>query len=423
MAVDFKSFFDNMTQFQTPVINTYQEGYIRSNFDMMLKKMYRIDAVKKSRLNDFIYLETDKNFSKRKISQNLEKLATQISLSSQLVHMVSAQTQILGVTEYFPQNVQTILLNYQGLADTSVRFLEVLRQNSTFKQFGTHLAYDLIAQYTNKNITLNQLFVIGQKLTDYFVYAPPNKNTAIKELLSLGLQNFLPNDMLGIFDAFEYIALVQETFNNLGDLNTFNTTLENFLSGYSVKKLNTVSTPSNYNNVDINFNDPLGFVLQDTLKAELVTNFENSLQSEVLDLFNISVGEKTALLELVSLDYASNIDSALVYQGLPKISQISESMDKVSKNALGTYVDEAMETVVKYIFDDLGLSMPDDDKTPIDRLQNLHRFVKKHKQYFSKNGSISDFNNIDEYLKGIFPNSTYTKNDIEILSDKLKDYE
>jgi hypothetical protein len=412
--IDFNNIFNSFKP-TSSFINSarYQDGYVKNSFDTLLNKATRIEAVKKSKIMDYNYLVNDPNFSRKKSQEQLDKLMGQMIASNQLVQTVKTQFMVLRIHEYLPQSMQDFLINYQSFMDTNINFMSLFKQDLSFKKLAGAMASDLISQYTSGNLYLDKFLQISTRITDYFVFSPPSKNNAIRELLSLGILDLLPFDTKQIFVTLDYISLVQTLFNDPIVIDNFTAKFENFIDSFSSKKVNTKVNTSSYNDVSITTEDPYGLEINSSLNQSIINSFSTELTQFLED--NVD-GDYSELHELILNDFQQNLDQGLKSTGLPTIAQSVKSIENDVFNKIGDSFKQAMDDVANHIIQDLRVV--NRDETPVDYLYNLRRNIKVRKSILSQGASTIDREDNIKYFEQIL-GKQYSDSEFDRIAAKM----
>lgn len=413
--IDYNSIFNSFKP-TSSFINSarYQDGYVKNSFDVLLNKATRIEAIKKSKIMDYNYLVNDPNFSRKKSQQQLDKLMGQMIASNQLIQTVKTQFMVLRIFEYLPQSMQDFLINYQSFMDTNINFASLFKQDLSFKKIAGALATDLISQYTSGNLYLDKFLQISTRITDYFVFSPPSKNNAIRELLSLGIIDLLPFDTKQIFSTLDYINLVQTLFNDPIVIDNFTAKFENFIDSFSSSKVSKKVTVSNYNDVSITTNDPYGIEINESMNQSIMDSFSQELTVFLED--NVD-GDYTDLYTLILDDFQNNLSEGMKNKGLPTITLSIKSIENDVFNKMGDSFKEAINEVANYIINDLQV-INYDDETPVDYLYNLRRNIKERKNILSQGSSSTNRESNIKYFEKIL-GKQYSDYEFDRISSKM----
>lgn len=441
MATDFNSFYSNFSSLPSPTLVTgivpaknqqtvwnpsptsssvalpnstnlnAQAGYITNNFDVLSQNMARQKAIKQTNLLDFSVLETDKNFSKVNIQNQLNAGIAQLGMATQLLATVLTQFKILGVKEYNPTSIQNSVFNSQALANSNTNFLPVFQQGTTEKTFSSSLTTDINTLYAAGKVLLGDFVSISNIINTAFPTSIAVQNTAIGSILGINLASYIP------VSATEIVAspLLADSLSNNGlspiEQTTFNNNLTTFLNTQVSQPVSTFVTPSNYNNVTITMADPLGINVATQLNDEVKTNFSNSL-TPFLNSQNIS---DPVITSLIVNDFNSNIDSA-IYKILPKMTAVVSGVNVSVTNSLGSAMKLAINDAIANVMSDLGIVTPNGTTVaPIDLLQNLHRNIKDRQSIIDQGGSLNDVATLDAELIPFFAAGTFSQSSLNAL--------
>ena len=403
----------------------YGADHISTNLDILFQKMSRTKFINNNKLLDFMALEQDKNFVRGANKEKLNNVISKLVVSSQLMNMVQTQIFIARLTPYFPESFRYAFKNLQGMLDSSANLLMNIRSLGSYQQIGMAFAADLLGEYTKGNVTFNNLLVISQNVTDYFIYGEPIDNNVIRSLLSLGLNQFFTEDIDTIFDTLQYVDTLYSIFGEDTYLDTYNNRLKELVGTYSKKKVSTAVTSSNYVGQTISINDPLGLDLQDTFHLELTNSFESYITSvmntdSVLLAGNLTDDQKQEVISDLLVGYSDIIEkSSGPGKTLPSLLSVSKGVEVESFNTLGDYIKNSIQEVFTSIFNQLNIPSQTDIE-PYDYLINIKRNIESRNKFKSTGVRNEKLQEIDRYFRTVFGRD-YKESEIDQLYTTIQE--
>jgi hypothetical protein len=381
-----------------------QNGYITNNFDILSQSASKQKSIKQTNLLDFSVLETDKNFSKINIQNQLNTGIAQLALATQTAKMVLTQFNILQVKEYNPTSVQNSVFNTQSLNNSNTNFLPVFQQGTTEKTFSQSLTTDINTLYADKNVILADLVAISNIINTAFPSLKTIQNNPIQSILGINLQSYLPISAIAIVTS----PLLADSLSNAGltspEQATFNNNLTNFINTQTSMPISTMVTSQNYTNVPITMADPLGINIATQMTTEIKNNFNNNLTT----FMNSQSITDPSTIALIKNDFSDNVDSG-VYQILPKMTSVVNGVNVSVTNSLGSAMILAMDNIILNVMTDLGIIVPANSTlSKIDLLQNLHRNIQDRQNILDKGGSLNDTATLDAELIPYFAAGSYS---------------
>lgn len=395
-----------------------QPGYMTNNFESLFQASARQQKVKQTNLLDFSVLETDKNFSKVPVQNQLNTSISQLGMATQLLSMIQTQFKILGVKEYNPTSVSNSVYNSQSLNSSNTNFLPVFQQGVTEKSFASSLTTDLNTLYADKNILLADFVLISKIISTSFPSLASITNNPIQNILGIPLSSYLPTSIVAIAAS----PLLIDSLTNAGLTSpqqaTFNNNLTNFLTAQSAQPVSTLVTAPNYQNISITMADPLGISAATQMISEIQTNFNNNLNT-FLTSQNIT---DPTIVSLLQNDFKDNVNSG-IDQLLPKMTSVVNGVIVATTNSLGSALTLAVNSVLLNIMSDLGVISPSGTKlAPMDLLQNLHRNIQDRQDIINQGGTIDQVSNLDTELLPYFVAGTYNVQTLAALTANLEKF-
>lgn len=411
-------------------LNTKPIGYsdvqTQGNLDILYHKISRTNIVAKNKMLDFLVPESDKNFLREKQLDKLNTLIGKLSVSSQLLGMVQTQLFIAKVSPYFPESMRYVLKNFQGLLDSGANMLQDIKAGSTYSALGNALFVDLLSQYSQGNVTFNNLLTISQNVADYFIYKPPIQNNVIRSLLSLGLDKFLPLDYKAVlFDNLQYADLLFSVFGEDTFADTYTNRLKELTGQYTKAKINTMVNPNHFQSNIIQIEDPLGLEAESSFVLQLSQNYAEFIQNAItndpiLTQANLTTEQQEEVVQYFNEAYPQLIKSSCgVGITTPDISLVSNGIEIEAKNKIAEVVKEVIERVSIAILSNLKVNK-DESLSTFDFLQNIKRNIERRNGFKTKGITNEKLKELDAYFVNLF-GKKYTEKDIEELYKKIEE--
>lgn len=423
MTIDLSTIFSALPQTvaTSPVFN---KGYVNSNLDILFQKMGRVQAIKQNKLLDFMSLETDRNVMRESIAPSLEKIIGQLSIATQASTMITNQIFAAGILEYFPSNIRNVIGNFQGLMDTNVNMLSSIASQQSFKQVGLAFATDLITEYTAGNVSFNNLLLMSQKIADY-ASGDQNldANNAIRAVLSLDIQDFLPFDTTEIFQGLEYLDLVSDIFDD-DSATAFTGILSQFHTDYSAQKVSDVME-ADYSTQKVSLDDPIGLVAKSSVVSDFISTYTTQLNATLTansTTYPLTTEQRQQIIDVLVEDITNNLDAAFQGTiGLPSLLSVSRSIVADTQNKTWAQIKIGINSVIVKIIQDLGINATPSGTNPADYLHNLKKNIAARKKMLQAGVTGTGLDAMSSYLKTIFPSGKFTETDLNNLSDRLQE--
>lgn len=410
MSIDLDKFFSLPLNDAEPAKVNFAPRYVSSNMDLLLQQARRSKGVRESRFFDYIQVENDPHFSRRAENNEskLQKLLSNISLSTSLVTIINSKLDMAGVHEFMPANIRNLLLNFQSIADTNSNSILSLQQQLPFKQITDAFLGDLKLQFNDKTITFGQIALMADRILTNNDTLPNIKNNGLRPLLSLDLQQFLPNDILNVLDSLDYIDKATEIFGDGSpELDIVYELFKSNLTTHKTKKIqNIVSDPNEYKAPEITLNDPLGLGIQSRFNSEIRDDYIFQIDvtmQQINQSFVISSEDSDELKEIFIEDLDSNLDDALNGGiGLPALKESSTAISNDTHNKTVAAIILAFDTFTMTLIEELGIVSPEGNVRSIDQLLNLKRHLRSRLNLprlgATQNEIVTVENNLKELL-------------------------
>lgn len=418
-----------LSQFQNPLITRQSldsiipyKGYYKTNFDSVLQHFRRKKFVTNNKILDYISVENDPNFSRGNPinSKKLEKILSDISVSTSLVTIVTSKLHILRIHEFLPANVTKILFDLNSIMDTNYNVLSLIRSGDITKQIESSLFTDLLYEFTNGKINFPELITIFDNIENFMLLKDPIKNNGIRSVLGLGIQNLLPKDIMSILnESLSYVDMLDELFDTTQEKDLFNQLLESKTKTYSLKKVEDIVENTNvYTNVFITIDDPLGLGLQDKLENEIIKDFQSFTNSITFPELNLTEEQLVQVRETVSLLGTKTFNDVFAGNiGLPSLTQSTKAVEVETYNTNVTSIKKVMKNISNYIIEQLNVKPTNQD--PVDYLINLKTNIRKRIEMKSRGDTTDNFRIIDEYLRNTIIGDNFTEEKLIDLNEKL----
>jgi hypothetical protein len=431
MTIDFTSFLNNfaplgqsmpLSSTQTSIyMPTFSPGYVQSMYELIVQKMLKTQSTSQNSLLDYSYLESDPNFSKSApATQNdLNKMMSQFGTSTQLVYASSSQAQILGISEYFPTSMNSMLFNINSMLGAQVDSTPSLQQDAGSKIIGAGILADLLLQVSSGGLQMNQLLLLYNTINKYFVTQPSIQNTEIASLLPTTVGNILPETLQTILsNSPQYADTLEQSFSTQPQIDAFSTQLDIFIIQQSALPVSSFVTPSLYNNVQITIFDPFGINVQNQLSNQLINSFSNNLTTFLTaqNVLNIS-----DMQNAIMTNFKNILSVGIQSKGLPRISTSIIAVNNEVFNNLGIEIMSNLNILVSTIFVNIGAVLPAGTNiSSIDHLFNLHRNLSTKITIELTNDTITNSQLIDQMLLPYFAPGTYNSANIAAVFQKLE---
>lgn len=405
----------------------YSSGGETMYTELILAKFKRQKAVYQNKIFDYIYVESDPNFSPRSQlnSKKLDTLLGKLSLSTSLVTMVKSKLQLMKLYEFVPVNLRYLMDNFQAVIDTNSNALQNVTQLISFQTIEQAFLSDLKLQFSFGTISYAQIAEFTNRFLTAFPIEESIDNVSIRSLLSLGVQNILPTDYVQFFDGLQWIDIIDsvlgEGFENekeaidgifASSLTSNKTQLVDYLSEDTITSISTHK---------LTLDDLFGTAIQAEAKQQITDGLVEDFTSSVLssdDIPNTVTQEQlqTLIDQFVESYLLPELDNTFFDKqvgGLPPITEVSEAISIESYNKTVSAIDSAINRFASDLMLDLGVVYDSTEtQKPIDFLFNVRRNLKLRLDY-KQNGNYSEtFTQLDNYLRKVFG-----KSDSFLLSD------
>ena len=405
--------------------SSYANGYYVGNLDVLLQRAKRNKSISQSRLWDYVRVENDPNFNRRNSEPKFAKLISKISSATTITTVVASQLHMANLTQFIPENLRNLLFNFNALADTSINLLSNFEKQIIFSQIEKALFADIEFNFLGGTITFNELVNVADSIFENMPFEESIKNDSLRPILSLGIQNLLPESMVGIFDSLIYLDLLDTIFiNDEVNRNAFTGELKSNTAAYGTNKVNTVVVAANYTNQPIDFSDPMGLKLQNSFKDDLKSDYTAQTLNNVNLVgtkYNLTQAQKDQIATLLAADGATNIDNAFEGSlvGLPSLLKVGNGLSIEAYNKTTTAVNNAISRVVANVIKDAGLISTPTGTKPLDYLINIKTNLEKRKNMKKRGASSDQFVEIDSFLSSVVSDGEISESLLQSLSDRL----
>ncbi len=419
MTINLSSLFSNIpNEFTLP--SGESPGRFKANFDLLAQKFAKNQNIKDSKFQDFARLEDDPNYSREENQDLLSIALGKLSMATQLSSITNNQLSLFSIQEYVPSNISSILNNFNSLIDTNLDLSSEFQQNNPAKQFGSALSNDLLLQFRNGNLPLNNILLMANNFKTNFIDRDIASNNAIRSLLSLGLENFLPRPISEVLSSLQYVDLLLDIIPDEDERDTFNSALEARLTAYGKTKLSTIVDPANYSNLKITLDDSLGLQSRSNFNSEITEDYSEEITSIIETIGeDLSADEKEEIEILLQEDAADNIDQALSGTiGLPSLHAVARGVVALVSNNSDISIKQAFDATLFEVVSPLGINAPVDLEYS-DYLFNLKRNLESRNKMKLNGASIDALVLIDNELSKVFPKGRFSEVEFERLVDQL----
>lgn len=411
MPIDLNSFFSKPLNTAESSNVGFQPGYVSSNMDLLLQQARRNKSVREARLFDYIQVENDPHFS-RSAEQNeikLQKLLSNVALSQSLVTMTNSTLDMAGVQEFLPANIRDLMLNFNAIADTNSNSLLNIQQQLPFKQITDAFFSDLSLQFNGKTVTFGQVALMADRVLTNNDSFSDVTNNGLRPLLSLDLQQFLPNDMLGVLDTLNYIDTLTEIFGeDAPEIDTVNQIFTDNLTPYKSTPIDEIVDEDRYRAPLITLDDPLAIGIQSSFGNDIKEDYESKID-ETLEIISQTVTITNSELNEIKAIFIEDVDSNLKEAlggkvGLPSLKECSTAVVNESHNKTIGAISLAFDKFARSLIQQLGVVNPGQNVRPIDQLLNMKRHLKSRLDMPKMGATAEEITAVQETLKTLLVN-------------------
>lgn len=426
--------------------NTLKFGGQTSYAELLLSKFKRVKAVRENKIFDLIGVELDPNFSPVSAfnSSKLQKLVSKLSLSTSLVTMAKAKLKMMKIYEFLPSNILYLMDNYQAFMDTNVNMLENVKQLITFRKIEEAFLADLKLQFFGGELTYKQVMDIANNFYSAFPVGSDIDNISIRSILSLGLQNILPNDFYQFFDSLQWFDILEDVLSEgfesekeiLSEL--FSESFQSIPTTTNIEDVLSEQTLLSAQTSKLTLSDIFGIDIQNSVKQEVYTYLRSDIETKILSDSRIPTTVSTQQLqELTNQLFDNHVVPTLetdVFSkqsmGLPSISEIVKAINTETYNYTVQSIQSATQRFAIELMNSLGIAYSSSLTTdkPVDYLFNVRRMLKTRLDLSKTGSSSTSLIEIDTYIKSAFGKpSTYTLSQSELeqlekyIATELKD--
>lgn len=423
-------FFNNLgnDSLFTPISKgNYQKNYTTSNIDLILQRARRNKSVRENKIFDFIHVENDPNYNRSVYETNsgnkLTNMLGKISLVTQKVTMLNSLIYMLKIQEFLPSNVLSILQNFQAISDTNVNLLSNINELVTFGAIERAFFSDLSFNFMGNEITFRELTQFGLGLEEISPVSSNVKNTGLRGLLSLGLDQFLPSEFSNLFDTFRWIddsyGILKDT--NISSIFTFKTKekVQRYINTTNMSDI--VRDTNIYTNSDITLEDPLGINLQNSFSSEIIDNSNIEFAKIIDEVSNemnlaLSLEDKEALTTIIKDSFSKSVSESFGGgNGFPNMMDVVDAVNGISYNNTISSIKNAINNVINQIISDAGLKPSPSNVSPLDYLQNIKKNIDARAMIFMRGGSSSMIDDLDKEIRKSMNLSNISDKDINNL--------
>lgn len=405
-------------------MDSYASGSQIGSLDILLHRAKRNKHITQSKLWDYIQVENDPNFARKSVENKFEGLISKLSMTTSIVTIFTSQLYMVGIHEYIPANIKELLFNYNSIVDTGINLLNTFEKQIIFNQIEQALFADLEIQFLGGTITFNEIVNTADSIIANMPFKDAIENNGIRPLLSLGIQNLLPESMVGIFDALQYLDLLDTVFIN-DDANKilFDKAVRDRITNYGKTITGTVVTSEKYKGVTIDYADPLGLTLRDNFLSDLYGEYEKELANIIVDegvTFGLSTNDIDSMTDIFIKDAKNNVDSLNNGSlGLPSLIRSAKGIETVTFNKTVEAMLKGHERFADSIITQAGLNSTPSNTRPLDYLINVKKNIEARAKFKSRGANSDQFVEINNYLKSVVKDKNISDDVLEDLNIRL----
>lgn len=420
----FRTTFDEPYESYAP----YEAGYAISHLDILVQKARRSKKIAENRLFDFIQLDNDPNYDRSALnnSETIQKIVSKLSMSTQIMAVINSNIIMAGVSEFIPTNIRKLLFNYQGLADTGINVLSTIKQQITFKQIEQAFLSDLRIQIGSGSLSFAQVVQMVDALDVSMFKQDKTLNSAIRPLLSLGLQNLFSEDISGVLESVQYLDKLYEMFV---DDETLKLELTDYYGGelnsYKSRKVEDIVV-NDYTNIYVDLSDPIGLIERNKFQQEIINDY-NSFVIQMVDNSPGSLSQETKdeLVDIFVEEGQIVINDTFTGRiGLPSFTDVASGAVSDTWNQTIDNINSAFQIIAVETIRDIGLNVSVEDirtTRPIDLLQNMKKNIRARIQMKKVGGTSVAFTEINNYLETIIPDGDLSDTNLELLNSRIEE--
>jgi len=389
--LDLSNLFTSFTNEEFMSFDGYEVGYMTSLNEIVRFASKRAQGISENKLLDWIIPENDKNYNRGNVvnSRKLESIISKLSMTTSIVTSFDSLNHMLGIREFFPVNIQTLLRNFQTVSNSSQNILNVLNSTSPYKGIVLSLVQDYQLQFGNNKMSLSDILQIKDQIQNSMPSKGLTPNNALRSILSLPVRSLLPNGFQNILEYADVALRIQEFAQNS----------PNFLNGLKAQlkqldnntKVNSYVKASNYNKANVYLGDPLGFVGRGSFADEYSLNSNKVLCSVVSDYIGKTNFDNSGLVHTIT-EYSDDVIKGEIARSniiLPNLYDVTTGIKADSYNrtrdafltATETFVQSVINSDKIYDVKDPGFSInkigtTKQEPSYVDYLVNLKRNIR-----------------------------------------------
>ena len=351
---------------------TLPTGYASSALDLLLGQSQRSQATAQSKLVGYTQAENDPNFSRAAPNNaaQLSQSASMLSLATKSTSLTTATGAMVGVSQFLPANIRTLLLNFKALQGTNVNANATTKQ-ATMNQATTNSVLADIQGLFSGGMSFTTIAAMAAAVAGISVAALAS-NSSAAALLPLPVYQILPNSMTSIYADANYLSTVDNIVGS-SEAATLTQQLTQASTTLANTPLSNIVTASNYQDATVTLEDPLGLALQAQLQNEILMGYTAAITNVVTSSPLVTdPTEQQTIISLVVADANTNIQTAFKGNlGLPSLSTVAKGVIAVSHNNTIQAVLDAHNIFTTNLLTQIGIVSPPAGVTPIDHLMNL----------------------------------------------------
>jgi hypothetical protein len=239
------------------------------------------------------------------------------------------------------------------------------------------------------------------------------KNSGLRTFLSLGLENIIPDDYIGILETIQYADLLYTTFlDDDFSRTSFDRDVSDYLDSYA-KNDTTINSIVQSNNLIIEdsllLDDIQGISSRNLVLSEIEKYTHDEVKENIEIIANKYSVTNIELIDYIVDNYVESISNNIINKnyGLPALGDIVSASSIEIENAIrNTFINGLNRSVNENIIPEYIIK-PTSDIKSTDYLINIKNNIDKRKKLQSSGSVVSS--NIDE-INSFLNSVIYDKN-------------
>lgn len=385
--------------------NVQQAGFLASNLFNTYSGLLTQQGVYASKILDFSQLENDPNFQRgNPINvQALTTLTSKLSLATQSSTMSSAMMSMSKTQEVILPQLRSSLLNVCSVVDSNMNTTKSVGNGSFFSMTSKSLFTDFTNFFKNNSVALITLLTMGATIAAMLKTSSssPVENTQLDQILDLSVSQITPAVSLDSIND-----TVSETITDPDQAATVSASIKTSIANTVNKTIGTVITnTSDYQEITINLQDPLGVDIRDALLNDITTVVNTSISSAVSSTPGLTEDEILEITTNLNADISEGLaPETLGNMGLPSLRSVIDGVVAESRNGTLNALNEAVATFSENVVSDIGLStepIEDGSVEAVDYLQNVKKFLDRRLAMNTTGARVGDITAVETYLKTV----------------------